>query len=154
MFKRAITFFDEVRPANCDVDYALLVARVAVGVFFVVHGYDKFFGEGGLEGFSAMLTNFGFPMAGLLAFLVAFAELFGGLAVLVGVMTRFWAFWLAVISFVAWWTVKGFNIGDRGDLDLLALGLTIALFIVGPGAMSLSGKMRGSGEDTVTMPRL
>ncbi|MEZ4103742.1 MAG: DoxX family protein [Candidatus Paceibacterota bacterium] len=152
MFKKSLTFFDEVRPANCDVDYALLVARVAVGVFFVAHGYAKFFGENGLEDFSTMLIDLGFPMVGLLAFLVAFAELFGGLAILAGVMTRFWAFWLAVISFVAWWAVKGFNIGGNGDLDVLALGLTIALFIAGPGAVSLSGKFKGDREGSVNLP--
>ncbi|MCB9810583.1 MAG: DoxX family protein [Candidatus Nomurabacteria bacterium] len=151
MFKKVFTFFDDVRPAACDVDYALLVARIATGVFFTVHGYSKFFGEAGLAGFAGMLANHGFPIVDIFAFLVAFAELFGGIALILGVMTRFWSLWLAIIAFVAWWTIKSFNIGAAGDLDVLALGLTIALLIAGPGAVSLSAKLKNRGE-TVTMP--
>ena len=150
MFNKICTFNDDTNVTSKELDYALLSVRIATGVFFVVHGYAKFFGEMGLAGFAGMLTKLGFPMADIFSFLVAFAELFGGIAILLGVMTRFWAFWLTVIAFVAWWTVKGFNIGDKGDLDLLALGLTIALLLAGPGAISLSSyfkcKKEGSGQ--------
>ncbi len=139
MVRKIVTFFDEVGSTDKELAYALLMARVATAIFFITHGYDKFFGEMGLAGFAGMLAKFGFPMVDVFAFLVAFAELFGGIAILLGVMTRFWAFWLAVISFVAWWVVKGFALGmDKGDLDVLALGLTLALMFAGPGSMSLS----------------
>jgi putative oxidoreductase len=139
MFKKIYAVVDDVTSTEKELAYAFLFTRIAVAVFFITHGYDKFFGEMGLAGFTGMLTELGFPMAGILAFLVAFAELFGGIAILLGIMTRFWAFWLAVISFVAWWVVKGFALGmDKGDLDVLALGLTLALVFAGPGALSLS----------------
>jgi len=142
MVKKCCSVFDDVRPTEKELSYALLSIRIATALFFIAHGYAKFFGEMGLDGFAGMLTGLGFPMVGLFAFLVAFAELFGGIAILLGIMTRFWAFWLAVISFVAWWTVKGFNIGAEGGLDVLALGLTIALIFAGPGVMSLSAKFK------------
>jgi putative oxidoreductase len=139
MMNKICTFYDEIVATDKEVAYALLATRLATAVFFITHGYDKFFGEMGLAGFAGMLTKFGFPMPDIFAFLVAFAELFGGIAILLGVMTRFWAFWLAVIAFVAWWVVKGFALGmDKGDLDILALGLTLALLFAGPGRMSLS----------------
>jgi len=148
MCNKICKIFDDVESTGKELAYALLAMRIAVGLFFIAHGYAKFFGEMGLGGFTGMLTDIGFPMASIFAFLVAFAELFGGIAIILGIMTRFWAFWLTVIAFVAWWTVKGFNIGAGGDIDVLALGLTIALMFVGPGVMSLSAKLKrdNSGE--------
>ncbi len=136
-FKQIFSIRDEVIPAEKEISYALLAVRVATAVFFITHGYAKFFGERGLDGFGGMLDGLGFPMAATFAFLVAFAELFGGLAILFGFLTRFSAFWLAIISFVAWWTTKGFAL-PKGDIDVLALGLTLALLAAGPGIMSVS----------------
>jgi putative oxidoreductase len=137
MFKKVCALVDDVTNTEKEVAYALLATRIATAVFFITHGYDKFFSEAGLTGFAGMLTKFGFPMPDIFAFLVAFAELFGGIAILLGIMTRFWAFWLAVIAFVAWWVVKGFAL-PAGDIDVLALGLVFALIFAGPGALSLS----------------
>ena len=91
-----------------------------------------------------MIGDMGWPLAGLFAWLVAIAEFFGGIAILLGVGTRFSALWLAVISFVAWAGVKGFSWGfmAEGNLDILALGLTLGLLIMGPGSISLSAKMK------------
>lgn len=142
MIKKICSFFDDTHPSSEEISYSLLAVRLAAAIFFITHGYDKFFGEAGLEGFAEMLAQFGFPAVGILAFLVAFAELFGGIAILLGIFTRFSAFWLAVISFVAWAVVKDFTLGmDGGDLDILALGLTIALVVAGPGVFSLSHKL-------------
>lgn len=138
MLNKVYAFFDDVNATSKETAYALLSVRVVTGVFFVVHGYDKFFGEMGLAGVAGFFSKIGIPMADMFALLVAFAELVGGIAILLGVMTRFWAFWLTIIVLVAWWLAKGFNIGDKGDLDLLALGLTLALLFAGPGSMSLS----------------
>ncbi len=138
MVRKVVTFFDEIGSTDKELAYALLMARVTTAVFFIAHGYDKFFGEMGLAGFAGMLTKFGFPMADMFSFLVAFAELFGGIAILLGVMTRFWAFWLTIIALVAWAIVKGFDIGGPGGLDILAMGLTLTLMFAGPGSLSLS----------------
>lgn len=135
--KQILTVRDEINPTEKEVSYALLAVRIATGIFFATHGYAKFFGDKGLDGFAGMLDNMGFPIVGVLAFLVAFAELFGGLAIIFGFLTRFSAFWLAIISIVAWWVAKGFEL-PKGDIDLLALGLTLALLAAGPGMMSVS----------------
>lgn len=140
---KALKFIESPEPTTREINAGLLAARVGVAIFFITHGYDKFFGEMGLAGFTGMLEGMGMPLAGLFAFLVAFAELFGGIAILLGVFTRFSAFWLSIISLVAFAMVKGFALGmDAGDLDVLALGLTVALFFMGPGAHSLSAKLR------------
>ncbi len=135
-FKQIFAIRDEVTVTEKEVSYALLAVRVATAVFFITHGYAKFFTMG-VDNFAGMLTGMGFPMAATFAFLVAFAELFGGLAILFGFLTRFSAFWLSIIAFVALWMAKGFAL-PKGDNDVLALGLTLALLIAGPGMMSVS----------------
>lgn len=153
LIKKLLKFFESPHPSQREINFGLLATRIAVAVFFITHGYDKFFGEMGLAGFAGMMTDMGMPMAGVLAFMVATAELFGGLAILLGVFTRFSAFWLAIISLMAWVMVKGMSLGmvkimpdgmpmGGGDLDVLALGLTIAILFMGPGAMSVSGKIK------------
>jgi len=142
--KKILCFFENTNPTKKETDIALLAVRIAVGLFFVSFGYGKLFGAPGLEGFTGMLTANGFPMPGVFALLVGIAEFFGGIAILLGVFTRFSAFWLTVITAVAWATIKGFSFGFQaeGNIDLLALGLTIALLSMGPGAISLSAHMK------------
>ena len=142
--KKALCFVENGQPAQKEVDYALLAMRIAIGLFFISFGFGKLFGAPGLEMFTGMLSGLGFPMAGLFALLVGIAEFFGGIAILLGVFTRFSAFWLTIISLVAWVTVKSVSFGFQaeGNVDLLALGLTVGLFFAGPGMLSVSGMMK------------
>jgi len=154
VFSKALHFIEDGRPTNKEVDYALLALRIVIAVFFITHGYDKLFGVmSGPEGFAGMLGMMSMPMPGVLAFLVGVAEFFGGFGILLGVFTRFSAFWLTIISFVAWAMVKGFSLGmvftmptgmalGGGDLDILSLGIVLALFFTGPGSLSVSAHMK------------
>src|SRR5207248_667397 len=66
------------------VDWALLVARIFVGVVFMAHGAQKLFGAfngPGLSGFVQMI--------GPLGYLVAVGEFFGGLGIALGFLSRF-----------------------------------------------------------------
>ena len=141
---KACKFFEDTNPSSREINYALLAMRIAVGLFFVTFGYGKLFGAPGLDAISGLIASIGFPIPGVFALLVGVAEFFGGIAIILGVFTRFSAFWLMIITLVAWATVKGFSFGfgAEGNFDLLALGLTMALFFTGPGAMSVSGQMR------------
>lgn len=152
MLKKCVSFFEDVNPSQKEIGLTLLVLRVVVGIFFIKFGYGKLFGTPGIEGFTGMLTNFGFFAPSLFAYLVGIAEFFGGIAILLGVFTRFSAFWIAIIAFFAWAKVKGFGLamgmllGDKafsgGSVDFLSLGLLIALVIAGPGIYSVSAKMK------------
>ncbi|MEZ4103743.1 MAG: DoxX family protein [Candidatus Paceibacterota bacterium] len=145
ILKEICSIIDEPRPIVTETSWALLAIRVTVGIFFMVHGYKKFFGEGGLSSFTDILAGIGFPAAATFAFLVAFAQLFGGLAIILGVLTRFSAFWLTLISVYGWITVKGLpgTTVYMGDLELmLSIGMTLALMLVGPGVISLSSKLK------------
>ena len=141
ILKKAFKFKDDVAPNSCEMDGALLVMRIMLALFFVVHGYSKLFGEMGIDGFTGMLVGLGVPAAGMFALLVGVAEFFGGLAILLGILTRFSALWLTIITLYAWIAVKGFSFTGGADMDVLALGLTVGLLIAGPGAISVSGQM-------------
>src|ERR1051326_9253347 len=66
------------------VDWALLVARLFVGVVFIAHGAQIMFGAFGGPGLSAFVQALG-P----LGYPVAVGEFFGGLGLVVGFLSRF-----------------------------------------------------------------
>src|SRR5262249_40155864 len=66
------------------VDWALLVARIVVGVIFMAHGAQKLFGAFGGPGLSAVVQ-----MMGPLGYLVTIGEFFGGLGLIFGFLSRF-----------------------------------------------------------------
>ncbi|WP_084955306.1 DoxX family protein [Thermoactinospora rubra] len=62
---------------------ALLLARVALGVIFFVHGWMKFTTMG-IAGTTAFFEQAGVPLAGLAAPAVAVLEVAGGIALILG----------------------------------------------------------------------
>lgn len=107
-------------------EIGLLILRVVVGITFLIHGLDKF--NGGIDGTVAMFEGMGFP--GFLAYLVTFAEILGGLALIVGLLTRIVSIVFAAIMVTAIFQVKadgGFLGGFELDLVLLACSILLAL---------------------------
>ncbi len=79
----------------------LFVLRLGVGAVFIYAGYMK------VADLDATVTMFGsMGIGAFLAYFVSFAELIGGIMVLLGICTRFAAFVLAVIMLVAVWMVR------------------------------------------------
>jgi putative oxidoreductase len=77
------------------IDTALLLLRVVVGGIMIAHGAQKLFvfGIGGVTGGFAQM---GIPMASITAPLVALVEFFGGMALVIGLLTRLAALGLAI----------------------------------------------------------
>jgi putative oxidoreductase len=127
--------------------YALLFLRLVVGIVFVLHGYPKW---GSLGGTAQFFGSLGIPAPGLFAPIVAFVETVGGLALIVGVLTRYAGLLLAIDMIVAFLTFKT-KIGfiapmDKpgppgGELDLLLLAGSLIIATLGPGAFSLTRMM-------------
>ncbi|MCS6935992.1 MAG: DoxX family protein [Candidatus Bipolaricaulota bacterium] len=121
--------------------WAALPLRLAVGVIFAAHGWQKF--ANGLDRFAGFLSNLGIPLPEVFAFLVAFFELVGGIGLIVGLFTRYWSIPLAIIMIVAIFTVKlqAGLLGSGGrsgyELDLALLAGCLALLLTGPGPLSL-----------------
>lgn len=118
----------------------IAILRIVVGIVFFAHGLQKLlmFGIGGFTGF---LTQVGVPLPGLFAVIVIAVEVLAGLALILGIATRWAALPLAVDMIVALLTVhlaNGFFMSDNGiELVLTLLSATVALAFLGSGAFAL-----------------
>lgn len=66
-------------------DLTILLARLAVGVTFLLHAYQKLV-INGMDGVSAGFEKMGIPLPAAAAWFTALVELCGGLALVLGVL--------------------------------------------------------------------
>jgi putative oxidoreductase len=124
-------------------DVGPLVLRVVVGIIFVVHGWMKV--GMGVAGTAGFLASLGIPLASVFAVLLIIGEVAGGVALILGVATRFWAAVGVIISLVALFTVhlsKGFLISNGGYEFILLIGaVMVSLLVMGAGKYSVDAKL-------------
>ena len=136
-------------------DKVLTLLRLVLGVVFFAHGAQKMLGWFGGFGFKGTMGYF-IQVAHIpapLAFLAIAAEFFGGLGLILGLLTRVAAFGITVNMLVAIFTVhlaNGFFMnwlgqqkGEGYEYHLLVLAITVALMIRGAGAFSLDRAVGG-----------
>jgi len=135
--------------------WALLPIRLALGAIFIGHGGQKLFGWFGGYGPKGTIGYFqqalGVPPA--LTVLAMLGEFFGGVGVLLGLLTRPAAAGLIVVMLVAiakvhWghgfflnWELKP----ERGhgiEMNLALIGMALTLLIAGSGALSVDRLLR------------
>lgn len=126
------------------VDVGLLLIRLVIGLLFIGHGAQKWFGwfgGHGLKGTGGWLESIGVRPGVLMAFLAGAGELVGGLLFASGVFTWVGAALIALTMLVAIVKVHGSsglwatNNGFEYPLVLLAVAIGVAL--IGPGAYVL-----------------
>lgn len=120
-------------------DWGPLPLRVAVGLVFVMHGGQKLF-VFGLAGTAGFMAQVGIPAPMLAAVVVTAVELLGGLALLLGLFTRWVAIPLAIDMIVAILTVHlkaGFFLPRGYEFTLTLLGATLGLALMGSGKASI-----------------
>ncbi len=86
------------------MDISLLVLRLGIGIMFAAHGMQKafgMFGGSGVQEFSKMLGGMGFPAPIMWAYLAAYVELLGGIALVLGVFPRLSSCLLLILIVVA-----------------------------------------------------
>jgi len=139
-------------------DFILTLVRLVLGVVFFAHGAQKMLGWFGGYGFHGTMGFFtakmGIPAP--LAFLAICAEFFGGLGLIVGLLSRIAAFGITVNMLVAIATVHAANgffmnwtgqqKGEGFEYHLLAIAMGLAIVIRGAGAFSLDRLLSGSPE--------
>lgn len=128
--------------------FGLLPLRIVIGLVFLMHGGQKLF-IFGLAGTADILGKLDIPMPTLAAIIVIAAELFGGLAIIVGLFARWAGVALAIEMLVAIPVARmsgGFfaPYGFEFEFTLLGACLTFAMF--GSGGASLERVLRAPRE--------
>ncbi|KGE76791.1 DoxX family protein [Halomonas salina] len=123
---------------------APLALRIPAGIIFMAHGAQKlfgWFGGYGLEGTGQWMASIGMEPGYLMALAAGSAEFFGGLALLIGLLTRPAALVLAVTMLVAIFSVhitNGLFMSNNGyEFALSLLAISVSLAITGAGRLSL-----------------
>lgn len=124
--------------------YAALALRVPVGLILSAHGAQKlfgWFGGNGLQGTAQWLASIGLEPGLPMALLAGGAEFFGGLALILGLLTRPAALVSAITMLVAIFSVhiaNGLFLANGGyEFALSLLAATVALTLQGAGRLSL-----------------
>lgn len=145
----AMTLFS-TRPS-----WAPVFVRLALGIILVAHGSQKLFGVWGGGGWEGTIQHFGqMDIPPSLTILAIITEFFGGIALIVGFLTRVAAIGAIVLMIVAIFKVhlpNGFFInwacaGDGGhgmEYNIALIALAIALVIWGAGSASVDHAIGG-----------
>ncbi|MGD0793171.1 MAG: DoxX family protein [Terriglobales bacterium] len=129
-----------------DVSFTLM--RVILGVVFFAHGAQKmlgWFGGFGFQGTMGAFTHMGMPAS--VAFLIICTEFFGGLGLIVGLLTRIAALGIGGLMIGAIFMVHlqngffmnwmGTQKGEGIEYHLLVLAMAAGLLLRGAGAFSV-----------------
>src|SRR5688572_921094 len=124
-------------PRQLSVGIALV--RVITGCVFLAHGYQKLF-VFGLAGVTGAFTQMGIPAPTIIAPLVAVVELVGGVALILGLLTRLAALGFVIDMLGAIFIVhlkNGFFLPNGIEFALTLLVASLGLVIAGAGAFSI-----------------
>jgi putative oxidoreductase len=139
-------------PPILAASFGLLVLRVGLGIVFAMHGWQKLF-QMEIPGVAGFFGTIGVPVPEVAALLVSLVELIGGVALVIGLGTRWVAIPLAIDMLVAALLVhvwSGFFAPAGVEMVLLPLAGSIALLLAGPGALAIDGLLRKPASQPVT----
>lgn len=129
---------------SSDAGLAPLALRLPVGIIFIAHGAQKLFGAFGgygLEGTGQWMASIGLEPGYLMALMAGGAEFFGGLFILLGLLTRPTALVLAVTMLVAIVTVhvgNGLFMANNGyEFGLALFAVSVSLMFSGSGKVAI-----------------
>jgi putative oxidoreductase len=133
-------------PVNTNK--GLLLLRLVVGLLFAGHACQKlfaWFGGDGMGKFIGAIEKLGLQPAPLWAYVEAYAELFGGLLLVLGLLTP-----LAVAVLIGDMLVATAKVhAPRGlwsqqggfEYDLVLITVLLAIGLIGPGIYALDGRV-------------
>lgn len=125
---------------------ALTILRIVTGFLFAAHGWQKFT-EFTIAGTQAAFAQMGVPAANLAAPVIATLELVGGVALILGVLTRVFAVLLAADMLGALFLVHAsagiFAATGGYELVLILAATALAVALVGAGRFSVDKALFG-----------
>lgn len=116
------------------------IMRVLLGILFMAHGISKF--QIGLGNAAGWFGSIGLPESA--AYVVAYLELIGGIALIIGFATRYFAIGFMVMLVGAIITVK-LPVGLLGNAQMAGYELDLALLVMA-GYLAIADE-RGVGLD-------
>lgn len=129
---------------NSNDSVATLPLRLIAGVIFAAHGAQKlfaWFGGYGLDGTGQWMESIGLTPGYLMALMAGSAEFFGGIFLILGLLTRPSAFVLAFTMIVAIVTThidNGLFMSNNGyEFGLSLLAISLALVFQGSGRLAI-----------------
>lgn len=133
------------QPVNAaSLKWGLVPLRVAVGIVFLMHGWQKIF-VFGISGTAQILHWIGIPLAAFFAVVLMVVEFGGGLAILLGMFARLASAALAFEMVVAILTARikgGFFTPTGFEFEMALLGGCLTIAMLGSGALSLDRQLR------------
>ncbi|HSO15355.1 MAG TPA: DoxX family protein [Arthrobacter sp.] len=133
---------------------ARTILRIVTGFLFAAHGWQKF-NEFTIAGTQAAFAQMGVPAANVAAPIIATLELIGGVALILGVLTRVFAALLAVNMLGALFLVHApagiFAATGGYELVLILAAAALALAFVGAGKVSVDKVLFGRGGSRLSV---
>lgn len=122
--------------------WAPVLLRLALGLVFITHGADKLFG--GIVGTTQFFASLSIPFPGISAWVVALVEFFGGIALVIGLFTRYAGLLLAIDMLVALFTAhfKSGAFTQGYELAIVLLAASIALTLRGSGKLAIDNYIK------------
>lgn len=126
------------------------ILRIITGIVFTAHGYQKvfMFGKAGVQG---AFTAMGAPMPAITGPLVAYLEFFGGIALMIGFLTRLAALGLVIEMLGAMLIVhlaNGFFMPKGYEFVLLLFAASLTLVFAGSGSLSIDSIIAKNANST------
>jgi putative oxidoreductase len=139
------------RSSPRSLALGLVALRLAVATIFIRHGAQKLF-VFGFAGVTGAFTHMGVPLPGVMGPFIGLLEFFGGISLLIGLLTRLIALGFVCDMLGAILLVllkKGFS---GFELEFLLLGSSLALALTGAGRFSVDDLLARRRERTPARP--
>ncbi len=102
--------------------------RYWLGIMMIYHSYWAFFDKGGMTGFAGYLDSLGVPFPAAMAIVVKSCEFFGGILLLMSLLTRIVSFLIFSVMSVAVFHAHDGLIWSEGELAFNYWIMALILF--------------------------